>query len=184
MRAWRGAVIGLAAALAVTGAAALPAGASVVERFVEPYEFTGTFECAEAAFEEHVVGEASVMVRTRGPESLGFEMWRERSTSVVTSTATGGWFTTSFRAVGVDNRVLGVEGDVYTVATTFTYHWWIHAADGKVAARNDGHADFIYEFDASTGEWTFLGGEPIVGRQDTLDFETEVCPLFVELTTG
>jgi hypothetical protein len=184
VRAWRGAAIGLAVALAVTGAAVLPAGASVVERFVEPYEFTGTFECEEGTFEEHVVGEASVMVRTRGPGSLAFEMWRERSTSVVTNTTTGGWFTTSFRAVGVDNRVLGVEGDVYTVATTFTYHWWIYAADGQVAARNDGHADFVYEFDASTGEWTFLGGEPIVGRQDTLDFETEICPLYIELTTG
>jgi hypothetical protein len=66
VRAWRGAAIGLAVAQAVTGAAVLPAGASVVERFLDPFEFTGTFECEEGTFEEHVVGEASVMVRTRG----------------------------------------------------------------------------------------------------------------------
>jgi hypothetical protein len=184
VRAWRGAAIVLAVVMGASGAAALPAGASVAERFVDTYEFTGTFDCEEATFEEHVVGEASVMVRTRGPGSLELGMWRERSTSVVTNTATGGWLTTSFRAVGLDNRVLSVEGDVYTVAATFTYHWWISAADGQVAARNDGHADFIYEFDASTGEWTFVGATPIVGRQDTLDFETEYCPLIVELTTG
>ena len=184
MRAWHSAAIGVAVALAVTGASALPAGASVVERFVEPYEFTGTIECEEATFEEHVVGEASVILRTRGPGSLELSMWRERSTSIVTNTATGGWLTTSFRAVGVDNRVLGVEGNVYTVATTFTFHWDLYAADGKVAARNDGHADFFHEFDASTGEWTFVGASPIVGRQDTADFETEFCPLAVELTTG